>query len=133
VNTHDIAALLPDLAELLISPNMTEEDAAKSMRFLGPFNQCVLGIVYFSGETPWERHPGGDELLYVLDGEVSLTILTDGEPERATVNAGSIFVVPKGLWHRQFTQSGSKVLFATPTEGNENSWAVDPRRDVDAA
>jgi quercetin dioxygenase-like cupin family protein len=112
---------------------MTEEDAAKSMQFLGPFNQCVLGVVHFSGQTPWERHPGGDELLHVLDGAVSLTILTDGEPIRAIVSAGSIFVVPKGLWHRQFAESGAKLLFATPSEGNENSWAEDPRSDVGAA
>ena len=133
MNAHDVAALLPKLAKLQISPNMTEEDAAKSMQFLGPFNQCVFEVVHFSGETPGERHPSGDELLHVLDGEVSLKILADGEPTRATVSAGSVFVVTKGLWHRQFSESGAKLLFVTPSEGNENSWADDPRGNVGAA
>jgi Mannose-6-phosphate isomerase len=100
------------------------------MQFLAPFNQCTLGVVRFSGETPWERHPDGDELLYILDGEISVTILTDGGPVRATVSAGSIFVVPRDLWHRQLAQTGATLLFATPTEKTENSWAEDPRREA---
>lgn len=130
MKSHDISGMLDSLPKLVISPNMTEDDAAAAMQLLAPFNQCTLGVVRFSGETPWERHPDGDELLHVLDGEVRLTILTDEPRLQATVAAGSIFVVPRGLWHRQLAHRGATLLFATPTEKTENSWAEDPRRET---
>ncbi len=37
-----------------------------AIEFLTPFNECTLGVVRFTQPTPWERHPGGDELLHVL-------------------------------------------------------------------
>ena len=55
----------------------------------------------FSGQAPWERHPDGDELLHVLEGAVDLTVLTDDGPTELRLDAGSVFVCPKGLWHRQ--------------------------------
>lgn len=128
MKAHDIHAALSDLPELAITPSTTEEDAAAAMRMLTPFNQCTLGVVRFSGQTPWERHPDGDELLHVLEGEVDVTVLTNGGPVHATVCAGSIFVVPRGQWHRQLARLAAALLFATPTETTENSWAEDPRR-----
>jgi quercetin dioxygenase-like cupin family protein len=106
---------------------MTEEDAAASMRFLEPFNECMLGAVRFSGETPWERHPEGDELLFVLEGEIVVTILSDSGRDSAALTAGSVCIVPRGLWHRQRADTAAAVLFATPTKGTDNSWAEDPR------
>jgi quercetin dioxygenase-like cupin family protein len=128
IKAHDVRAALDDLPELAITSRTTEEDAAVAMRTLTPFNQCTLGAVRFSGQTPWERHPDGDELLHVLEGEVEVTILTDGGPVHATVRAGSVFIVPRGLWHRQLARLAVALLFATPTETTESSWAEDPRR-----
>jgi quercetin dioxygenase-like cupin family protein len=124
----DVHAVGGGLAELIVRPGMTEERAESSMQFLGPFNQCTLGVVRFSGRTPWERHPDGDELLHVLAGEVRVTLLRDdGIRTEATVRAGSIFVVPRGTWHRQETGAAVTLFFATPAETTEHSWADDPR------
>jgi len=127
VKAHSTRELLSDLSHLEISRDMTEEDAAGSMRFLESFNQCMLGAVRFSGETPWERHPEGDELLCVLEGNVVVTIISNSGQDSSILTQGSVCVVPKGLWHRQRADSGAVVLFATPTEGTENSWVEDPR------
>jgi hypothetical protein len=80
--------VVANLEKLSISPDMTEDDAARSMSFFGDFNGNMLGVVYFSGETPWECHPAGDELLYVLEGEIDLTILSADERQREVVGAG---------------------------------------------
>jgi mannose-6-phosphate isomerase-like protein (cupin superfamily) len=127
VKVHSTRELLSGLSHLEISRGMTEDDAAGSMRFLESFNECMLGAVRFSGETPWERHPEGDELLCVLEGHVVVTILSDSGQDSFPLTEGTVCVVPKGLWHRQRADSGAAVLFATPTEGTENSWAEDPR------
>jgi mannose-6-phosphate isomerase-like protein (cupin superfamily) len=124
---HDLQALLPNLPELHITPSTTFEQAMAAHRMFGMFNQCQLGVIRYSGLVPWECHPKGDELLYVLDGTIALTVFTDGEPLQTTLSTGSLFIVPKGLWHRPIPESIATLLFATPTEGNAHSFSADPR------
>ena len=81
----------------------------------------------FRGQTPWERHPAGDELLHVLEGAVEVTVLTDAGPVQRSVAAGSVLVVPRGAWHRQRAEEGVVLLFATAAETTDHSWAEDPR------
>src|SRR5262249_12926572 len=70
-----------------------------SMRFFAALDQCTIGVSRFSGATHWERHPAGDELLHVLEGEMEVTTLTDEGLIQSRVSAGSVFVCPRGLWH----------------------------------
>lgn len=127
MQAHDVRSVLRTLPELRIAEDMREEDAAASMRMLASCNRCAIGLVRFSGETPWERHPD-DELIHVLEGEVLVTLLPErGPPEHSTLREGSVCVVPKGLWHRQQASAKAALLFATSEEGNETSRAEDPR------
>ncbi|HEU4389452.1 MAG TPA: cupin domain-containing protein [Blastocatellia bacterium] len=123
---HDLRAALGSVAELNIGPATTGEEADAAFKRLGMLNQCTLAVGRFTGLTPWERHPNGDELLHVLDGEVDVTVLTDAGPVVTTVRGGSIFVCPRGLWHRQFSRHGVTTLYATPMP-SEISFADDPR------
>jgi hypothetical protein len=43
------------------------------------------------------------------------------------VKAGSIFVVPRGVWHRQLSRPSVLLLTVTP-KPTEVSFAEDPRR-----
>jgi mannose-6-phosphate isomerase-like protein (cupin superfamily) len=126
---HDLKAGLEGLDVLAVSRSTTDEDAMAAMRPLAVFNQCLLGLTRFHGETPWECHPDGDELLHVLEGAVEVTVLTDGGPVERTVSAGSAFVVPRGLWHRQNARRPAALFFATAAETTASSWAEDPRRE----
>jgi len=92
---HDVPATLAALAELRVSAATTELDAAAAMPVLADFNDCIVGTVRFSGQTPWERHPG-DELLYIVEGSVDVTVLLDDAAHDATLNTGSVFVGPRG-------------------------------------
>lgn len=98
------------------------------MRVLGAFNSCMVGTVRFSGRTPWERHPG-DELLYVVQGAVDVTVLFDDGAQLTTLGEGSVFVVPAGRWHRQAPKPVVSLMFVTPAEGTDASWSDDPRSD----
>ena len=53
----------------------------------------------------WERHPRGDELLQLLEGEIEMTLLKDAGPETHVLRAGELFVVPRGVWHRPHARS----------------------------
>jgi quercetin dioxygenase-like cupin family protein len=125
MQSHDVKAALKDLQELKVTANTTEADAITAFRALGTLNQCQLGVIRFSGLSPWERHPDADELLHLLEGAVDVTVLTDDGPVVAHVPAGSVFVVPRGLWHRQSARPGTALLFVTGE--TEVSWAGDPR------
>lgn len=94
---------------------------------LAEFNDCMVGLVSFSGDTPWERHPD-DELLYILEGEVDVDILLDdGGKESLSLRAGGMCIVPRNLWHKQHAPAGTKLRFVTSAQGNEESTADDPR------
>ncbi len=122
----DASAAAPILAARDVALAQRDLPALK-MRELGMLDQCTLGVFRFSGQAPWERHPAGDELLCALDGDVDITVLTDDGPVQTTVRAGSVFICPRGLWHRQLARHGATHLYATPLEGSEHSWAEDPR------
>ena len=125
---QDVIGAAHGLTELRVSRDTTEAEAMAAMRPLGMLNQCLLGVTCFSGQTPWERHPGGDELLYVLEGRVEVTVLADEGPHVEIVPSGSLFVVPCGLWHRQHAEGTVRLLFASSADTTAHSWADDPRQ-----
>lgn len=124
LEVHPLSAALADLPELRITDATTEEDAMGAVRSLAEWNGCTVGLVRFSGETPWERH-GEDELLHVLEGEVEITILRPDARVVGTARAGSVVVVPRGCWHRQHARATATLLFVTGT--TDVSTAADPR------
>jgi quercetin dioxygenase-like cupin family protein len=124
--SHALPTLTEVLPTLTITTETTEREAMAAHRMLGSFNQCTMGLVRFEGETPWEWHPD-DELLHVLDGDGQLTLLHDAGPAHLTLEAGSLFVVPRRTWHRQHCQRPMTLLFLTPVDGSRQSMAEDPR------
>ncbi len=126
MNAIDISSALNEIDKLEITAQTTSEDAGAAMKMLGSFDRFAMGLVHFCGSTPWERHPD-DELLQILSGSVHITMLDRDKTSEITVRAGSIFIVPQGIWHKQHSPEGVKLLFLTSQSGNEHSEAVDPR------
>ena len=55
----------------------------------------------FQGDSAWERHSKGDELVHVLEGRVpGSPCMTDAGPQVLELSAGMLTVVPQGTWHR---------------------------------
>ena len=123
----DIAAVLARTPKLDITEATTEADASAAFPRLAPFNQGGIFAGRFSGETPWACHPGGDELLYILDGVVEVTVLGDSGAEVTTARRGQIVVVPQGSWHKQRPLPEVTLLTATPTPSRISD-AADPRQ-----
>jgi mannose-6-phosphate isomerase-like protein (cupin superfamily) len=104
----------------------TEAEAAAAFATLAPFRDGSVFAGSFSGESPWERHRKGDELVHILDGAATLTIMTDTGPQSFTMTAGMLIVVPQGHWHRFHAPDGVTVLTATP-QPTDHTAAADPR------
>ena len=108
------------LSELAAHPAGSFLDVAE-------FNGRQLGACDITGTSPvWEMHPDTDELFYILEGAFEATLLNADGPEHVVVPAGSMFVVPKGIWHRPAAPSGAKFIYFTPGE-TLHSDADDPR------
>ena len=82
----------------------------------------------FQGESAWERHTKGDELVQVIDGATRLTIMTKEGPQVLEMTAGMLTVVPQGCWHRFESATGVTVMTMTP-QPTDHSTAEDPRKD----
>ena len=104
----------------------TEADAKAAFAVLAPFRDGSIFAGSFSGDSPWERHRKGDELVHILDGAATLTIMTDTGPQSFTMTAGMLIVVPQGHWHRFHAPDGVTVLTATP-QPTDHTAAADPR------
>lgn len=129
MKSFDIQTALKSLGTFEINEGTTGDEASAAMKIFGSFNKCMIGMVSFSGSTPWERHQD-DELLQILEGEVDVIVLAEDEVRKVTLHSGSVFIVPRGLWHNQSSNQGVKLIFITSQEGNETSSAEDPRIDV---
>jgi len=128
MRAHDVMTELKDVPTLLVTRDTTEAEATAAVRAIGTFDSCLLGVTRFSGLSPWELHPDADELLYVVEGAVEVTVLVDEGPIVTAVPAGSVFVVPRGRWHRQHAGEHAGLLFATGA--TDISWADDPRSAI---
>jgi mannose-6-phosphate isomerase-like protein (cupin superfamily) len=75
----------------------------------------LVSVFTYAATWPYrECHPDGDELAFVLSGEVDV-LLDAGDGEHPThARAGEACIVPAGCWHRLRLQRESTVLFVTP-------------------
>lgn len=105
-------------------------DAEKSAAFttLSPYRDGGIFGGSFSGESQWERHQKGDEIVYILDGATRLTLITNDtdEPQSLDMTAGMMVVIPQGSWHLFQSPEGVTIMTITP-QPTEHIHADDPR------
>jgi len=104
----------------------SSEEEASAFAKLGTLGNSEMFTGSFNGQSPWERHPNGDELVQVFAGETTLTILSDEGEDVLQMTAGMLTVVPQGRWHRFTAPNGVSLMTATPLP-TEHSNADDPR------
>ncbi|HZT67913.1 MAG TPA: cupin domain-containing protein [Acidimicrobiales bacterium] len=74
-----------------------------------------------------EMHPDADELLYLISGQVRVSLeLADGGRE-VGLSAGQAMVVPRGTWHQIHVDEPGQLLNITPGPGGQ---ARPPNGDV---
>jgi uncharacterized cupin superfamily protein len=99
---------------------------------LNAFNEGHAGVFWSEagGPSPWEMHPDCEEMLQVLEGEIEVEVLprAGGVGIKRRVPKGSLFVIPRGCWHRQWLLVRTKELYLTPGP-TLHSTAPDPRAE----
>lgn len=87
----------------------------------------------FAGESSWERHPNGDEIVQIVEGSTTLHLMTADGPQSYELTAGMMAIVPQGTWHRFVAPDGVGVMTATPQPTEHLTVAVDDPRTLDTA
>jgi quercetin dioxygenase-like cupin family protein len=95
------------------TPQTTEAEESETFARLTDFEDGAIFVGKFRGESCWERHLQGDELLQVMEGEVEVTVLGDSV-ETLRLTAGMIAVLHKGKWHRLNAANSVTLMTVTP-------------------
>ena len=67
----------------------------------------------FSGTSTWERH-SDEEVVQVLEGAATLSLITEAGRQDHAISAGTVAVVPTGVWHRFHAPDGVTLMTVTP-------------------
>jgi mannose-6-phosphate isomerase-like protein (cupin superfamily) len=82
-------------------------------RIVARYNGNEVRLVKVEGEFIWHSHADTDELFLVLDGTLDMEL----RDRTVTLEAGELFVVPKGTEHRPCARNGEvKLLLIDPKD-----------------
>jgi quercetin dioxygenase-like cupin family protein len=110
----DLNAELAKLTHFARTSTSPEAERKKGLATLAPYRDGAIFTSKFSGTGGWERHPAGDEIVYVLDGATMLRSIVDDGPQEQELRAGMMVVVPQGVWHRFESPNGVTLMSVTP-------------------
>lgn len=97
-------------------------------RTVARFNECDVMVVKVKGEFVWHQHPDTDDFFYVLKGRLVIRL----REREVTLEAGELFVVPKGVAHQPYAEEETHLLLIEPT-GTPNTGdasTAQPRREI---
>lgn len=110
-------------------PTTSEDDMGDTFAVLAETAECGVYAGSFQGESAWERHANGDELVQILDGATRIRILgADGGETVLDMTKGMVTIVPRGSWHKFIAETNVTVMTMTPAP-TDHSAADDPRTE----
>jgi len=112
------------------TPETPDSDRKGAFARLADYRDGGIFSAKFSGNSAWERHPNGDELVQIVDGSTTLYLMADDGMQTVILTAGMFAVVPQNMWHRFEAPDGVSVMTATPQPTEHLHVTVDDPRTV---
>ncbi len=81
-----------------------------SPRVIAELNDYQFKLTKLEGDFVWHSHDETDEAFLVLAGTLDIAF----RDRTVTLNAGELFVVPKGVEHKPFAPAECHVLLIEP-------------------
>lgn len=104
-------------------------DEIFSPRIVGRVNDHYVKVARAHGDFVWHAHEHEDEMFLVLRG--TLLIEVEGQ-EQVTLNAGDMFVVPKGVRHKPLAREECWLALFEPVSTTHTGDTVAPiTRSID--
>lgn len=97
-----------------LSTALDSFDAVWSPRIVTRVNDYDVRVAKVLGDHIWHVHEDTDEFFQVLDGDLAIGLREDGGERTVTLARGSVFVVPRGVWHRPSSPGGASLLLFEP-------------------
>ena len=79
-------------------------------KIITELNDYQIKIVKVEGDFVWHDHSDTDEFFLIIEG----TLFIEFEGETMELNAGELYVVPKGVQHRPYALEECKVMLIEP-------------------
>jgi mannose-6-phosphate isomerase-like protein (cupin superfamily) len=79
-------------------------------KVVAEMNEYQFKLVKLQGDFIWHDHKDTDETFIVIDGELRI----DFRDGAVRVEAGEMFVVPKGVEHKPYAEHEVKLLLIEP-------------------
>jgi len=79
-------------------------------KIISQMNDYHIKLAKVQGEFVWHDHPETDELFLVVDGKLEI-MFRDG---KVTLEAGDLYVVPKGIEHKPVAEQECHILLIEP-------------------
>lgn len=79
-------------------------------KVIAEMNDYQFKVVKILGDFVWHAHPETDETLIVLEGVLRI----DFRDGHVLVKAGEMYVVPRGVEHKTFADSETKLMLIEP-------------------
>lgn len=98
------------MTKVNLSEKLACFDAHWSPQIVGAYNDNDIMVVKVLGEFTWHSHPDTDDFFLVLKGEINIEM----PDETVTLQAGELFVVPKGKEHRPVARQEAHLLLIEP-------------------
>jgi len=79
-------------------------------RVIAEMNDYQFKLVKVEGEFVWHNHPETDEVFVVIEGNLSIEL----PDQTINLQAGEMFVVPRGVEHKPIAENECQVLLIEP-------------------
>jgi uncharacterized cupin superfamily protein len=86
----------------------------------GPEGRLVCVTAQEATWDSWERHPAGEEVVYLISGRVDLLQELPDGVRVVALHAGEAAVNPTNVWHTARVHEPGHALFITPGIGTEH-------------
>jgi len=132
ITVIDLKAALGELKTLRgRTPETAEAEREGAFAKLSQYRDGGIFAAKFSGESAWERHPNGDEIVQIVDGATTLHIMAEDGPQSFALKAGMVVIVPQGAWHRFEAPDGVSLMTTTPQPTQHLTFAIDDPRTLE--
>ena len=81
-----------------------------SPRIVAEMNDYQFKLVKIKGDFVWHNHDDTDEVFIVLEGEMKIEF----KDETVELKEGEMFVVPKGVEHKPYSEKECKIMLVEP-------------------
>jgi mannose-6-phosphate isomerase-like protein (cupin superfamily) len=86
-------------------------------KIVARLNDYDVMVVRLEGEFVWHSHAETDDFFFVVEGELDIEL----RDRTVTLEAGELFVVPKGVEHRPVARKGEVKLLLIEPQGTPNT------------